>query len=84
MITIEARALRQAPSLVERLRAHGTKDTEEEDMSQEFTQGDRVTWKSHGGDAEGEGAAQDHGVAFHSASVAWSPHQMCLMRRPSY
>ena len=23
-------------------------------MSQEFTQGDRVTWKSHGGDAEGE------------------------------
>lgn len=23
-------------------------------MSQEFRKGDRVTWKSHGGDAEGE------------------------------
>ena len=29
-------------------------------MSQEFKKGDRVTWKSHGGNAEGRGAAQDH------------------------
>jgi hypothetical protein len=35
-------------------RIDGKHRGESEEMSQEFKQGDRVTWKSHGGNAEGE------------------------------
>jgi hypothetical protein len=35
-------------------RIDGKHRRKSEEMSQEFKQGDRVTWKSHGGNAEGE------------------------------
>jgi hypothetical protein len=54
-------------------------------MSEESNEGRLGTWKSHGGSAEGEVLRLCHVAwAFYSASVASSPHQMYLVRRPSY